>query len=141
MVDHADNTGEEERFALLLASALISKYTGDGHICLNLSELAGRPLPSDETDDAPDISCPELSRWARLLKATGVVKEPGEFAPLIIDREMRLYLYRYWRYEKELAQAVARRLQSAMNDIGEDQSRSCLNACSLTKAKQSITRR
>jgi exodeoxyribonuclease V alpha subunit len=38
-----------------------------------------------------------------------VVGRPGEQTPLILDTGNRLYLYRYWRYEQELAAGLRQR--------------------------------
>jgi exodeoxyribonuclease V alpha subunit len=69
----------------------LSRGTGEGHICLHL-------------DDA--VPAEDLAASAVLLRATGVVGVPGEFLPLILDNENRLYLYRYWAYERKLADAL-----------------------------------
>lgn len=73
-----------------LAMAL-SRGTGDGHICLHLEEAVA-------AGDVPSI--------AASLRRTGVVGGPGDRVPLILDEENRLYLYRYWAYERELADAL-----------------------------------
>ncbi len=70
-----------------LALAL-SRATAEGHLCLPLAEL---------------VSPGELAATVTALAATGVVGEPGGRCPLILDRDNRLYLYRYWQYERELA--------------------------------------
>jgi exodeoxyribonuclease V alpha subunit len=53
------------------------------------------------------------------LLRSAVVGRPGEFRPLILDAAGRLYLQRYWQYEKELADAI-REKASAAGDICED---------------------
>lgn len=90
---------------LALAAALASHHTGKGHICLDLAQLAGRPLPHD----SGGAVCPPLSRWLKKLEGLSVVGRPGDFAPLILD-STRLYLHRYWTYEKDLAEAILGRL-------------------------------
>jgi len=37
------------------------------------------------------------------------VGNPGEYRPLILDEAGRLYLHRYWRYERDLAEAILMR--------------------------------
>ncbi len=88
-------TGSE---ALFLAAALASRYQGMGHICLDLSLLAGKSLLEGETDSPV---CPPLKQWSQGLIKEGVVGKPGEYKPLILNG-LRLYLYRYWEYEKKL---------------------------------------
>ncbi len=69
----------------------LSWGTGEGHICLHLDEA---------------VPAKKLAASVALLRETGVVGRPGDFAPLILDEEQRLYLYRYWAYERNLADAL-----------------------------------
>ena len=93
--------------ALLLAAALASHACGEGHTCLQLDEWAGRPisfLPGDKP-----FRLPEFEAWTARLRACPVVAEPPGEAPLLLDHAGRLYLYRYWHYEKVLADALEQR--------------------------------
>jgi exodeoxyribonuclease V alpha subunit len=76
--------------ALWQAVARLSAAVGQGNICLDLGDVAG-------------FNGGEL---AALLRATPVVGAPGEYRPLILDAADRLYLYRYWQYERDLAEAI-----------------------------------
>jgi exodeoxyribonuclease V alpha subunit len=69
----------------------LSRGTGEGHICLHL-------------DDA--VPAEDLVATATLLRKNSIVGVPGDCAPLIFDSENRLYLYRYWAYERNLADAL-----------------------------------
>jgi exodeoxyribonuclease V alpha subunit len=69
----------------------LSRGTGEGHICLQLADA---------------VPPAEAVSTAALLLETGVVGRPGDSAPLILDEENRLYLYRYWAYERQLADAL-----------------------------------
>src|SRR5207237_9102613 len=51
-----------------------------------------------------------LKSWVNKLHSSGVVGDPGEFAPLILDQSDRLYLQRYWKYEDELGRNLQARL-------------------------------
>ena len=86
---------------LFVAAALVSRSVGEGNICLNLSDVAGKPLPGGS--GLPVRQCPELPAWRRMLETSPVVGKPGDYRPLILDGQSRLYLYRYWEYEAELA--------------------------------------
>jgi len=88
---------------VFLAAALVSRSTREGHICLDLSSIEGRPLTDGELYP---IICPGLSHWCRILEAAPVVGKPGDYRPLILDGRSRLYLYRYWEYEKKLADFI-----------------------------------
>jgi exodeoxyribonuclease V alpha subunit len=83
---------------LYLAAALVSRYQREGHICFDLSLLAGKRL-EDEDPDSP--VCPHLDSWRKDLEKAEAVGRPGEFKPLILDGN-KLYLFRYWEYEKKL---------------------------------------
>ncbi|MBU2261576.1 MAG: exodeoxyribonuclease V subunit alpha [Proteobacteria bacterium] len=86
---------------LFLAAAFVSRSVGEGNICLNLPDFAGRPLP-DFTGKSVQ-RCPDLPAWRRMLEASPLVGKPGDYRPLILDGQSRLYLYRYWEYEADLA--------------------------------------
>jgi exodeoxyribonuclease V alpha subunit len=60
-------------------------------------------------ENGPMIA-PPLADWRTALRQSPVVGRPGDYAPLILDDAGRLYLYRYWAYERQLAEDVLRRL-------------------------------
>lgn len=92
--------------ALEWAAALLCRAAEQGHVCLDLQEaLEILPLCWP-----PAISPPHsLAAWSSQLYATSVVGRPGEHRPLVLDEQGRLYLYRFWRQEHDLAQEVRRR--------------------------------
>jgi len=92
--------------ALMLATALASHRTGEGHVCADLTEVAGGPFLPD-VPDAP--IAPALPAWLAALRACAVVGAPGAATPLVLDDAGRLYLHRYWTYEHELAGKLLRR--------------------------------
>jgi len=100
---------------LFLAAALVSKFTVEGHTCLDLSSLAGKPL-LNENDNARFV-CPELLFWRKILEQSTVVGKPGEFMPLILDDKSRLYLFRYWEYEKKLAEGIRNRAKQNADGV------------------------
>ncbi len=85
---HLAVNGSDE---LRRAALRVSSAVGQGHICLDLSAESGEGE--------------ERARFVDALRSSGVVGRPGEFAPLVIDDD-RLYLYRYWKYETELAEKI-----------------------------------
>ena len=91
-----------------LAAALVSQWTGRGHICLELASLSATGV--GETD-AGIAEVPPVGEWMKTLRKSPAVGRPGEFAPLILDEAGRLYLHRYWAYEREVADEIARRLE------------------------------
>ena len=87
----------------LLLSAILSCELGDGHVCIELDNLA--QIISHWPDPLKAIA-------QRLLLAEHVsdsalldqllVGDGSKLTPLVIDNR-RLYLYRYWRYECKVA--------------------------------------
>ena len=47
-----------------------------------------------------------MSAVSATLRASKSVGQPGEYCPLILDAANRIYLYRYWKYEHDLATAL-----------------------------------
>jgi exodeoxyribonuclease V alpha subunit len=94
----------EEVPELILAAALASSHTREGHICLSL------PAVAEETLVEGAVRCPPLSNWCKRLATTSVVGRAGDYRPLVLDDENRLYLYRYWEYQERLAQAIRQRV-------------------------------
>ena len=97
---------QENKECLFLAAALVSRCIRDGHICLDLNDLAGKIIFKSE-DGKDIIECPQLQTWLASLKSTSCVGVPGDFKPLILDEKSRLYLQRYWQYEKDIADYIS----------------------------------
>jgi exodeoxyribonuclease V alpha subunit len=102
---------------LSLAAALVSSYTRQGHVCLDLSSVEGKGLLKGENGIDP-VVCPDLNNWCKQLRKTGVVGNPGEYKPLILDDHSRLYLFRYWEYQEKLANSIRSRINDTGVDIG-----------------------
>lgn len=82
--------------------SLLSNVVGNGNICLNLTDIAGREIRID----GEDVKVPQFKKLHKSLLETQVVGSPGEFRPLVLDGNGRLYLYRYWKYERDLARII-----------------------------------
>ncbi|MCX9558669.1 exodeoxyribonuclease V subunit alpha [Vibrio cholerae] len=100
------NAAESELLSVL--SAALSAELGRGHICLPLWDAQG-----NRCDLAAliglygEASLQHSERWLAvdwqaLLQASPLVGQQGEAVPLMFDGA-RLYLHRYWHYEKQLA--------------------------------------
>jgi len=100
---------------ILLGAALVSNVTGDGNVCLDLASFAGRALTemyqAESAEKVPPVVCPAISTWRKKLLSISAVGRPGDYCPLIMDDD-RLYLYRYWEYEKKLADSIRSRVLS-----------------------------
>ncbi|MBU0988356.1 MAG: exodeoxyribonuclease V subunit alpha [Proteobacteria bacterium] len=101
---------------LFLGAALVSNATGNGDVYLDLASVAGKSLFENQTGEST-LKCPELSFWIKKLRTSSVVGSPGEYRPLILDENNRLYLYRYWEYEKKLSNSIRNRIQKDINNI------------------------
>jgi len=100
-----------------LAAALTSYLTQQGHVCLDLATFAGSCLSGADNLAEASLSCPPLGDWVCKLKDCHVVGRPGDFCPLILDGSNRLYLHRYWRYEKLLADFIRVRIRLVCHDV------------------------
>jgi exodeoxyribonuclease V alpha subunit len=105
--------GGEERSAVLLAAALVSRQVGNGHVCLDLPRLLdGPPLRDDAGDPVGADTWPDLAAWLVALRASTLVGAADALpypTPLVLDGAGRLYLRRYWQHQSRLAAAIGAR--------------------------------
>ena len=101
---------------IFMGAALVSNAAGNGDVYLDLSKVADKPL-SETMENESDLQCPELTVWTEKLYSSSVVGKPGEYCPLILDHKNRLYLYRYWDYEKKLSDSIIKRAQENINTV------------------------
>ena len=109
------------------AAFAISRATSQGHVCIGLEsvlESAGAGVESRIVSDsrlrsgqrAVDVS----TLRARLL-ASGVVCDGGgasaALLPLVLDAQNRLYLARYYDFERQLAAALVARTREAESGV------------------------
>jgi len=113
---------------LFLASALVSRATSEGHVCLDLSAIAGKSLVFHGPESG-NFSCPDLKKWRKSLISCGAVGGPSEFKPLILDDRSRLYLYRYWQYENSLAEQIKARARKTLEGVDPSRLRDALSRC------------
>ncbi len=88
------------------AAFAVSRATTQGHVCIALDALAQRYGETSSTVHAA-------------LLASGVVcdgnKAAADLLPLVIDSSRRIYLARYFDYERRLARALVERAQVSAN--------------------------
>lgn len=101
---------------IFLAAALTSKVTGNGDTCLDLTAVTEGRLPISPINGERTI-IPPLNIWRNSLTNSPVVGKPGDYRPLILDKEDRLYLYRYWLYEKKLSDSIKNRIIEDVSEI------------------------
>jgi exodeoxyribonuclease V alpha subunit len=113
---HLGELGGEAREEVLLAIALASRATRDGHVCADLAKLAGSPIEGRENEVV--TVCPPFGAWRELVSTSTLVGagpgpttlgSPREGTPLILDERGRLYLRRHWEHERALAAALGGR--------------------------------
>jgi exodeoxyribonuclease V alpha subunit len=101
---------------IYLAAALVSRSTGNGDGCLDLSAVTQKSIIFGQNGEN-EFSPPGLSGWTNTLKQSPAVGRPGDIRPLILDSKNRLYLYRYWDYEQRLSTAIMERVNKDIEDI------------------------
>ncbi len=95
---------------LLLAAALLSNQTGQGHVCIELKSFAGKILfASDDHPEIETLLAPERTVWRRAIQTCGQVASPSHRGLMVLDTADRLYLAKYWHFETTLAQALRKR--------------------------------
>lgn len=111
----------------LLATALTSHQLGHGHTCLDIRSVLRDPdlalllPPEGQAASTENILPSQLlwpvseQRWLAALHSSSLLHQPGQAgaAPLVLLNE-RLYLYRYWQYEKSVAQNLVQRFDTTM---------------------------
>ena len=128
---------------LILAAALASHQLGRGHVCLDLdATLADSrfalslPPEGDSAKDAPELPGVlldgfDLDGWRAVLNDPRLVGDgPGE-TPLVLSGR-RLYLRRYWQYERDVRAGIDQRLKQG------DALRAALPAAQLRRALDAL---
>ncbi|MDT8907525.1 DNA helicase/exodeoxyribonuclease V, alpha subunit [Pseudomonas sp. NFACC32-1] len=124
---------------VLLAAALTSHQLGHGHVCLDLYETLKEPdfalsLPPEGDLQAGAMLLPSQllqtldgAQWCRTLASSRLValaadqSEEARQRPLVLSGK-RLYLRRYWSYERRIDEALRQRLaerDAAPDDLRE----------------------
>ncbi|WP_223459905.1 MULTISPECIES: exodeoxyribonuclease V subunit alpha [unclassified Pseudomonas] len=122
---------------VLLAAALTSHQLGHGHVCLDLFETLKEPdfalsLPPEGDVQGGTMLLPSQllgsldgAHWCKVLAASNLVALAADSRDNVRDRPMvlsgkRLYLRRYWAYERRIDLSLRERLtehESTPNDL------------------------
>jgi len=112
---------------VLLAAALTSHQLGHGHVCLDLFETLKEPdfalsLPPEGDLQTGTLLLPsqllealEGAHWCKVLASSSLValavdeRDESQQRPLVLSGK-RLYLRRYWTYERRIDSALRQRL-------------------------------
>jgi exodeoxyribonuclease V alpha subunit len=104
-----------------LGAAFASWAVQRGHVCVDLAGLRARRFMDAEEQAIEGIDLPELDVWLRALRASKLVAagEPAAGAPrpLVLTGSGRLYLARYFGYERALADALLERGRVLHTDL------------------------
>jgi exodeoxyribonuclease V alpha subunit len=98
----------------LLALGLVARATRLGHVCIELDQAHRQVAASqDDTGTWVDLDLPPTAAWVRDLEHSALVALPDKalLAPLrpMVWEGGRLYLQRYWAFEKAVAKALSSR--------------------------------
>ncbi|MGK0171536.1 MAG: exodeoxyribonuclease V alpha subunit, partial [Gammaproteobacteria bacterium] len=96
--------------AVLVALALASNASASGNVCLDLRTLYEPQVSSLLRAAAPAFERPMLPMWRDTLLATILVGDAGD-EPFVLDADSRLYLQRFWRYERSVARQILTRAE------------------------------
>lgn len=114
LVDH-----DETQLTLVrLAAALASRAVQRGHVCADLERISQEALLDGDGTPVGDGRPPfALAAALAALAASPLVSDGSTPTPLVLQRG-RLYLYRYYAYERRLAEALRRRaaFESAVDE-------------------------
>ncbi|MBT2297826.1 exodeoxyribonuclease V subunit alpha [Pseudomonas fluorescens] len=121
---------------VLLAAALTSHQLGHGHVCLDLFETLKEPdfalslPPEGDSQTGVQLLPSQILRtldgahWCRVLASSALValaadeREEARQRPLVLSGK-RLYLRRYWAYERRIDEALRQRLAEQEATPGE----------------------
>jgi len=97
--------GRADEFSIFLAAVAVSSLNRQGHVCLELSQVAGQPvLPGSE------FFYPDLPVWTEAIRTSPAVGSLGDCKPLIFDGTSKLYLHLYSVYQSQLASFIRSRI-------------------------------
>lgn len=100
---------EPPSHAVVLGAAAASAALTRGDICLELSRAKVLLAPTDEAARLnPALLWPEPEAWRLALAASPLVSDGTEVCPLVLQGE-RLYLHRYFDYQRRLSRALMAR--------------------------------
>ena len=108
--------GKNDDPDIYLAAALASNATGNGDVYFDLASVDERPVFVGMEQEGT-VKWPKLSGWLQKIRQSPVVGWPGDYRPLILDKKNRLYLYRYWDYEKKLSESILHRSGEEFRDL------------------------
>ncbi|MCU0690476.1 MAG: exodeoxyribonuclease V subunit alpha [Polyangiaceae bacterium] len=115
---------------VMLAAALASRAPRFGHICVELDRVPSRiEVTSHGEAQAQVVQWPSIDAWLAALRRSPIVREAYADAttPLVLDGS-RLYLDRYWGYQRKLVDELHRRATQTASVVDPVSFRTVLTA-------------
>ncbi len=84
---------------LRLAVSMAARSAASGDVCFDLASIHETMVEYQGNR----IAMPSMRALRSLLYDSGAAVAPGATGPLVLDEKGRLYLYRYWKLEHDLA--------------------------------------
>lgn len=88
---------------LWIAAALTSHATGEGHTCLDISLLKQKEIIVQMPDGKEIVAPKDIAESIINCNSIG---SAGDYKPLIIEDNKRLYLQRSWSYEQQVVNSI-----------------------------------
>lgn len=130
MIRRLDSPADEN---VVLAAVMASEQLGRGHVCFDLESASDIAFTTADGDFAAVRydDWPEIAVWQQSLDSSRLVTlhESDETKaaldrPLVFDRRnRRVYLSRYWFFERELAERISQRLNESAAQFDEEELR------------------
>jgi exodeoxyribonuclease V alpha subunit len=119
-------TAQETNQIVALTAALVSKRSQEGHLCLDITQMAGEPLllsdysfdssDSDRDKGLPMLKLPAKSLWIKALRESVIVGKDCTF-PLVLDSDNKLYLAKFFDYQRRVVKNITQRINYQLQDI------------------------
>lgn len=106
--------GGVDRLEAVLAAALAVRAPRLGHTCIDLTTVAGSLVTEHDERAGALVAWPEPGAWLDAVRTSSLVD--GEASPLVLEGS-RLYLRRYWSYERAVADQLAARAAQAVDPV------------------------
>ncbi|HQO02673.1 MAG TPA: exodeoxyribonuclease V subunit alpha [Spirochaetota bacterium] len=117
-----DGTGNS---FLKLGALLVSSRTARGDICIEITRIGGMEAEEllreyeiyGDVNALPSMKLPASGKWLKELKKSTCVVSSGEYGPLVLDDDGRLYLYRYREYQQQIYENIRARAGQRNTDV------------------------
>ncbi len=117
MAEAAGRVSKETDPLVLLAMAVVNRFTSQGHVCVDLTHLSRAPIVTESGEAIEGVRWPDAKRWLSALRKSPLVAICATHAPLVIDQSGRLYLSRYWQYQQRLLFQLRQRAFSSVEAV------------------------